>query len=55
MKRVEAAGIDTRNALATWIDGSVGAVLRQLEDKGPAGNTVVIGTSGHRSRGKSTC
>jgi arylsulfatase A-like enzyme len=55
LKRVEAAGIDPRNAMATWIDDSVGAVLKKLKDLGLEDDTVVIFTSDHQSRGKCTC
>ncbi len=55
LKRLDAAGIDRRNAMATWMDDSVGAVLKKLQDKGIEENTIVIFTSDHQSRGKSTC
>jgi len=55
LKRVEETGIDPRNAMANWIDDSVGAVLRKLEENSLEANTVVIFTSDHQSRGKSTC
>jgi arylsulfatase A-like enzyme len=55
LKRVEAAGIDKRNAMATWIDDSVGAVLKKLKDRRLEDDTAVIFTSDHQSRGKCTC
>jgi len=55
VRRLEKAGIDTRNAMATWIDDSVGAVLKKLDELGIGENTVVIFTSDHQSRGKYTC
>ena len=54
-ERLDAEGIDRRNAPATWIDDSVGAVMKRLDDLGVADNTVVIFTSDHQSRGKYTC
>ena len=54
-QRVKAAGIAERNAMATWMDDSVGVVLKALEDYGVAGNTIVIFISDNPSRGKNTC
>jgi len=51
-KRLQERGIDTRNAMATWMDDSVGAVLKKLEALGIAENTIVIFTSDHQNRGK---
>jgi arylsulfatase A-like enzyme len=48
-------GIDKRNALATHMDESVGAVIRKLEDNGRLDNTLFIFASDHQSRGKFTC
>lgn len=55
LKRVEKAGIDKRNSMATWMDDSVGAVLKKLNDSGLEKNTIVILASDHQSRGKCTC
>ena len=54
-ERVRKEGIAERNAVATWIDDAVGAVMRKLEELGVANNTVFIFTSDHLSRGKYTC
>ncbi|MDZ7725334.1 MAG: sulfatase-like hydrolase/transferase [candidate division KSB1 bacterium] len=54
-KRLEQHGIDKRNAMATWMDDSVGAVLAKLDELGLAEHTMVIFTSDHQSRGKFTC
>lgn len=53
--RLEGKGIDPRNAMGTWMDDSVGAVLDKLESLGISENTVVVFTSDHQSRGKFTC
>lgn len=55
LARLRAAGIDERNAMGTWQDDSVGAILKKLEDLGVADHTVVIHISDHQSRGKYTC
>ena len=55
VERLAAAGIDKRNAMATWIDDALGAILEKLDNLGIADNTVVIFTSDHQSRGKFTC
>jgi arylsulfatase A-like enzyme len=49
--RLKEAGIDPRNAPATWVDDLVGA----LQQTGTAENTLVIFSSDHQSRGKDTC
>ncbi|MFO7726407.1 MAG: sulfatase-like hydrolase/transferase [Oceanipulchritudo sp.] len=54
-ERLKALGIDPRNAMATWMDDSVGAILGKLETRGVAENTLVVFTSDHQSRGKFTC
>ena len=54
-ERLEALGIDPRNAMATWLDDSVGAITDKLETRGMTENTLVIFTSDHQSRGKFTC
>jgi len=54
-RRLQEAGIDPRNAPATWIDDLVGAVLKALGDAGVAENTLVMFSSDHQSRGKDTC
>lgn len=55
MRRVREAGIDPRNAPATWVDDLVGAILGTLQSSGVADNTLVIFSSDHQSRGKDTC
>jgi len=55
LERLKARGIDPRNAPATWLDDSVGAILKKLDDLGIADNTVLIFSSDHQSRGKYTC
>ncbi len=52
--RLRERGISPRNAMATWIDDGVGAILEQLEQLGIDENTLVIFTSDHQSRGKFT-
>ncbi len=54
-ERLKKAGITRRNAMAAWMDDSVGAVLDKLKEKGIVDNTVVIFSSDHQSRGKYTC
>ena len=54
-RRVKEAGIDIRNAPATWIDDLVGVILKAVEATGKADNTLVIFSSDHQSRGKDTC
>jgi len=55
IKRVQEKDIDRRNAMATWIDDCVGAVMAKLEALGLADDTVFIFVSDHQSRGKYTC
>jgi len=55
MRRIAEAGIGKRNAMGTWLDDGVGAVLDKLRDLGIEDNTVVIFASDHQSRGKFTC
>ncbi|MHB1158181.1 MAG: sulfatase family protein [Phycisphaerales bacterium] len=55
LRRVRAAGLDPRNAMATSIDDAVGAVVRALEATGRDRDTVVIVASDHQSRGKNCC
>ena len=52
--RLAERGIDSRNAMATWMDDSVGAVLELLRELGIEDNTIVIFTSDHQNRGKFT-
>jgi len=54
-ERLREEGIDPRNAAATWIDDSVGAIMKKLDELGIAENTLLIFTSDHGSRGKYTC
>ena len=49
-RRIAAAG--SGRAMATWLDDSVGAILDKLQQRGIAGNTLVIFTSDHGNRGK---
>ncbi len=53
--RLKAAGIDERNAMATWMDDAVGAVLNSLKQYGAERNTIVLFLSDNPSRGKYTC
>ncbi len=53
--RIKAAGIPARNAMGTWIDDSVGAILNRLDRLELAEDTVVIFASDHQGRGKYTC
>jgi arylsulfatase A-like enzyme len=55
VSKVERLGIDKRNALATQMDESVGAVLRKLAELDLLENTLLIFASDHQSRGKFTC
>lgn len=55
LERLQGAGIDERNAMGTWQDDSVGAILRKLDELGIAQDTMVIHISDHQSRGKYTC
>ncbi len=54
-ERLAEKGIDKRNAMATWIDDGVGAILKKLDDLGLAENTLVLFISDHQSRGKYNC
>ena len=54
LQRMDKAGIPAQNAMATWIDDSVGAVLNKLKSAGIADNTMVLFISDHQSRGKLT-
>lgn len=51
-RRIRENNIDPRNAMATWLDDSIGEVLKKLEEYGLEENTLVIFTSDHQSRGK---
>ncbi|MEX1115194.1 MAG: sulfatase-like hydrolase/transferase [Akkermansiaceae bacterium] len=46
-KEVRAAGFDEKHAYITWFDHSIGAILRKLEERGLAKNTLVIISSDH--------
>lgn len=52
--RLRGREISRRNAVATWIDDSVGAILGKLKAMGIDEDTLVIFTSDHQSRGKFT-
>jgi arylsulfatase A-like enzyme len=51
-RRIRENNIDPRNAMATWLDDSIGEVLKKLKEYGLEENTLVIFTSDHQSRGK---
>ncbi len=54
-KRLDAAGIkDPRNAMATWMDDSVGELLKALDAYKVADNTIVFFISDNPSRGKNS-
>lgn len=46
-KEVRDAGFDEKHAYITWFDHSIGAILRKLEERGLAENTLVIISSDH--------
>lgn len=46
-KEVAAAGFDVKHAWLTWFDHSIGAILRKLDERGLAEDTLVIVTSDH--------
>jgi arylsulfatase A-like enzyme len=52
--RVAAAGYKPETALSTWLDDAVGAVMRNLEEKQIADNTLIVFVSDNLSRGKYT-
>jgi arylsulfatase A-like enzyme len=52
LRRLREKKIDKRNAMATWLDDSIGEVLRKIDAHGLRENTVVIFTSDQQSRGK---
>ena len=54
LQRMEKAGLPPQNAMATWIDDSVGAIMDKLKASGIADNTMVLFISDHQSRGKLT-
>ncbi|MEO0793855.1 MAG: sulfatase-like hydrolase/transferase [Verrucomicrobiota bacterium] len=54
VRRCQEAGIPMVNTMGTYIDDSLGAVLKKLDDEGLRDNTVFIFTSDHQSRGKNT-
>lgn len=47
LKEVRAAGFDEKHAYLTWLDHSIGAILRKLDERGLAKNTLVIISSDH--------
>ena len=53
--RLKAQGIDERNAMATWMDDAVGAVLQALDGYGATRDTIVLFISDNPSRGKNSC
>ena len=53
-RRTVEAGLPLQNSMATWIDDSLGAVLRKLDECGLAENTIVLFLSDHQARGKLT-
>jgi arylsulfatase A-like enzyme len=46
-KEVAAAGFDVKHAWLTWFDHSIGAILRKLDERALARDTLVIVTSDH--------
>lgn len=52
--RIEGLGLDKRTTMATWLDDSLGAILGRLDALGLADDTIVMVTSDHQNRGKST-
>jgi arylsulfatase A-like enzyme len=46
-KEVRDAGFDEKHAYLTWFDHSIGAILRKLDERGLAANTLVIISSDH--------
>ncbi|QHI69324.1 sulfatase family protein [Tichowtungia aerotolerans] len=54
LQRIQAAGLPPQNTMATWIDDSLGALLKKLDETGLAENTIVLFLSDHQSRGKLT-
>lgn len=54
LRRVRAAGVSDKNAMATRMDDYVGAILQKLDECGLSENTLVIFTSDHGSRGKNS-
>ncbi|WDE97411.1 sulfatase-like hydrolase/transferase [Lentisphaera profundi] len=54
LQRIDKACLPRQNAMATWIDDSVGAILTKLKKSGLADNTMVLFVSDHQSRGKLT-
>ncbi|ADE53529.1 sulfatase family protein [Coraliomargarita akajimensis] len=54
VRRCKEASIPMVNTMGTYIDDSLGAVLKKLEAAGLAENTLFVFTSDHQSRGKNT-
>jgi arylsulfatase A-like enzyme len=54
-KRIAESGTDPETTVSTWIDDSLGALLKKLEELNLAENTIVVFTSDHQSYGKWTC
>jgi len=54
-ERLKAAGIDERNAMATWMDDAVGAILKAVGQYGLTRNTIVLFISDNPTRGKNSC
>lgn len=51
-RRVEAAKLPAAKQMGTWLDDSVGALLKKLDERGLARNTLVVFVSDHQSRAK---
>lgn len=51
---IDRAGRPPETATSTWIDAGIAHLLKQLDDSGLAGRTIVVLTSDHQSRGKGT-
>ncbi len=51
-QRLDSLGVDRTNAMATYKDDAVGAILDKLEELGVADNTIVMFVGDNPSRGK---
>ncbi len=52
LKRKRQAGVPDNLSWTAWLDDSVGAVMKKIDDMGIADNTIVMFTSDHQTRGK---
>lgn len=53
-RRVVAAGLPENKAMGTWMDDSVGAILKKLEEMKLGENTLIVFISDHQSRAKNS-